>query len=222
MTEGFEANSLGYYENVRKLTNAKIIEVLSRRVNEQGKHPTLTGSKEELVGRLFENDYVAYVNLYHPPRDAYAGSLVGRIWENDVPRGTAPPVLIQMQDLVSLKPASVLSTNAFVACISLLNSNEDAISRGFNQIYQHAKNPETRRSCLIAHPSASLHHMTSDKGDLLTMGLQVANLPHRFIIPLRLDNTLLVVNFAEKQFIFYSVKDLPNTALSQKADKLVP
>ena len=219
LTQGFEIATKEYYENIKKLTNLKISSILNRRVNEQGKHPTLTGNKDELISRLFENDYVNYVNLYHPPRDAYAGALVGRIWENDLPRAINPPALLPIQDLVTLKIGSEISSNAFVACINLLNSNESSISKGFDQIYKHSKYPETRQASLIAHPTSALTQMTTDRGDLLAMGLQVHNLPYRFIIPLRLDNSLLVADFQEKRFIFYSVKVLSNTALSQKAEK---
>ena len=219
LTQGFEIVTKEYYENIKKLTNSKISGVLSRRVNEQGKHPTLTGNKDELIARLFENDYVNFVNFYHPPRDAYACALVGRIWENDLPRATNPPALLPIQDLMTLKIGIAMSSNAFVACINLLNSNESSISKGFDQIYKHSRYPETRQASLIAHPTSALTHMTTDRGDLIAMGLQVDNLPYRFIIPLRLDNSLLVADFQEKKFIFYSVKGLSSTAVSQKAEK---
>jgi hypothetical protein len=221
LTAGYELNTHKYYEDLKNLSNAAIIGMLRRRINEQGKHPSLLGSKEELIAKLFENDYVNFVNLYHPPRDTAASVFIERMWENDVPAGTPPPMLLQMEEIVSLKPGcGAMTSTTFLACINLLNKNEDLICRSYNQIYATATHPSVRRPSFIVHPSAALQHMSTEKGDLTGMGLTLASLPFLFIIPLRLDNCLLVANFSELRFMFYSVRngDTP-TRLQEKANK---
>ena len=221
LTEGYEKNTAKYYEDMKQLTNVAIAERLSRRVNEQGKHPSLLGTKDELIARLFESDYVNFVNLYHPPRDVAASAFIERVWENDLPTGISSPVLLHMQDLVTLKPGGTrMSSSAFLACINLLNRNDDLISKGYNQIYEFAKHPSTRTSSFIVHPNAAIQHMSNEQGDLVGMGLTITSLPFLLIVPMRLDNCLLVAKFSEQRFMFYSVKNGETSLRCQeKAEK---
>jgi hypothetical protein len=203
-------------------TNAAIQAMLTRRINEQGKHPSLMGTKEELIAKIFESDYVTFVNLYHPPRDSASSVFIERLWENDLPVGSLPPALVHMADLVTLKPGigSGMTSSAFLACVNLLNKNEQLISKGYNQMYGCAKHPSTRNPSFIVHPSAALQQMTKEKGDVIAMGLTTTTLPFLLIMPMRLDGCLLAAKFSDRRFMFYSFRENDDpTRCQEKADK---
>ena len=222
LTEYFESRTAAYYAEVKTLLKETINERLVRRVDEQGKHPSLAGSKEELVAELYESDYVNFISIYHPPRDSASNIFVKRIWQNDVPAGRAPPVLLQISDLMTIQPrGSLLSSNAFIACINLINTNEQQICKGYDEYNKTTKTIRTRTPSFIAHPNASLEQMMSSKnGDLIAMGFSPTNLPFLFIVPLRLDNAVLAVHTSKRNFLFYCcAKTKDENARRDKADK---
>lgn len=111
-----------------------------------------------------------------------------------------------------------MTSKAFIACIDLINESDARLSKGFNELQLLGKNScMARQSCFISNPIISLEHMLKSDGDLHAMGLDHVNLPNRFIIPHRLDNSLLVADFYAKTLTYYSASF--QTDISAKSER---
>ena len=208
LTEQFESTTKGYYEQLKVFTNAQLEKRLKRHVDERGRHPTLTGNKDELIARLFEMDYVNFVNLFHPIRDFALSNIVDNIWKDSVIPETPPPRCLGFSELSTLRQGVPLAYEAFIASIILINNNDRLLCRGFNEVYAQAKTASIRQESFIVHPSAAQQNLFGTSvGSLIAMGVQIADLPHLLYIPLRLDHALIVVDFSIAQFIYYGVKN---------------
>ena len=206
LTAQYEGLTKAYYVGLSDVTNTELIAMLKRKVDAHGKHPTLTGTKEELVARLFEYGYVDFINFLHPIRDPVLSALVDSIWGDTIMPGTAPPKLVTFFDLATLRTGISPSYEAFIASIDLINRSDSNLCNGYDQVYLKSSNPSSRQKSLIVHPAAAQRCMHGANGSLIAMGIELVDLPYRVYIPLRLDNVLIVVDFNKKQFYLYNVK----------------
>jgi hypothetical protein len=213
-----------HYKGLSLLANSELVAMLKRKVDLQGRNPTLTGNKEELIGRLYEFGYVDFINYFHPIRDLQSSALVDSIWENEILPGTAPPTLLSYTDLATLRQGISLSYDTFIACIELINRSDRIVCEGYNQMYDatNARSPKRQRS-LVVHATAAQRNMYGvNGGSLVAMGICPQDLPYLLYIPIRLDKCLIVVNFTKQQFIFYSVISPADPRRSaEKASRLV-
>ena len=184
------------------LTNHELVAILKRKVDLQGRSPTLTGNKDELIGRLYEFGYVDFINYFHPIRDLQSSALVDSIWDNEILPGTAPPALLSYTDLATLRPGISLSYDTFIACIELINRSDRIICESYNQMYDatNARSPK-RQGSLVVHAAAAQRNMYGvNGGSLVAMGICPQDLPYMLYIPIRLDKCLIVVNFVISLF----------------------
>ena len=196
--------------------------MLKRKTDEQGRHPTLTGNKEELIGRLYELGYVDFINFFHPIRDFQASAIIDSIWDNDILPGTLPPQLVSFNDLSTLRAGMSPSYETFIASIELINRNDRTICEGYDQIYATADLSPKRLRSLVVHATSAQRNMYAANGSLAAMGIYPACLPYMLYIPVRLDKCLIVVNFVKQEFIFYSVSSPADPRRStEKASRLV-
>jgi hypothetical protein len=206
LTAQYERITKLYYEGLNRVTNLELVAILKRKVDPYGRHPTLTGNKEELVARLYENGYVDFINFFHPIRDSFLSALVDSIWDDNIIPGTLPPKLVSFADLASFRAGNSPSYEGFIACIQLINRNDQSLCHGYDEVYLKTDHPSSRHKSIVVHPAAAQRHMYGANGSLVAMGIAIGDLPYRVYIPLRLDNALIVADFSKKQFLLYNVK----------------
>jgi hypothetical protein len=220
LTEQYERDTKTHYEGLGRVSNPELQVILKRKVDEHGRHPTLTGNKDELISRMYGMDYVDFINFFHPIRDVESSTLVDSIWENDILPGTIPPQVVSFVDLATLKTGSSLSYETFIASVNLINSNDRQACESYDQIYLNSSESSTRQRSLIVHPAAAQQNMFGAYGSLTAMGISANNFPYVVYIPVRLDKCLIAVSFTKKMFTFYCVKTPLNPRRStEKAAK---
>jgi hypothetical protein len=223
LTTTFEGVTKSYYKRyAEKMTITALHEKIKRNVDENGRHPALKGTKAELVAKIFEMDYVHYVNLYHPIKDTSDQVLIDNLWAQLIPFGSKA-VVVPFRDIMSLRPGCQMSYEAFVASVDLLNRRDALLCTAFNQHNDAGASTERRQKSYVVHPSAAGEHMCASQlqGNVYSMGVQVANLPHILYIPIRLSHCVIAANFTTKTFMFFSVRNAPKVHLEKKAQRYI-
>ena len=220
MTKIFQDSTEKYYQEIAERYNIdKILNILARRINTQGKHDPLNGTKKDLVARLFTGDYERFATIYHPIRDKSQEDLVQAYW-ND---GTHQSIeLTDATEIVEKSRKSRVYTltrqlnnttgriqnDSFLKILGLIKARDLARKQGFEEFYKVTEGSRRYRESIFLTPQfGSNFFVLSDFDEARFSDFvdidDIKNI-HLVYIPVKSENALVVLNIAEKEFWYFN------------------
>lgn len=115
LTRSYSALTKVYYEQLNGLNIPAICSMLKRKVDGQGRHPPTNGSKTDIITRLFEYDYIGFVNLYHPIRNPEYKALIEALFGNEEFPVCTTENVVPLADIISLRPDSQMTQSTITS-----------------------------------------------------------------------------------------------------------
>ena len=227
MTKTFQDATDKYYHNAMdRYTIEELHTILSRRLNTQGKHDPLIGTKRDLIGRIFTGDYERFASLYHPIRDKGQEEMVQAYWNDD------PNSINEAMDINRKSRAYEMSralnnklgkihTDAFLKILALIRARDVAKRKAHAEYYSHSEQHRTYGESIILTPQfASNFFILNDFDEArLSQFLDIDDSKlFRVYIPIKSDNSLVVLNVPTKEFWYFNA-DSQITALDEAKEK---
>ena len=146
-----------YYSDMATSVTIPILEkILIRRLDKQGKHHPLSGSKSDLMTRICSSDCLKFGNLYHPIRNASDIALLEEYFNHsdDQAQSTMTSefnIVKEIFDLVKTLRAQI-SILAINKLMELFQVRENSLLVAYNQVYPetNASKPRRKRNIYLA------------------------------------------------------------------------
>ena len=232
MTKKFQDATDKYYrETSDSYTIEKLHKILSRRINTQGKHDPLNGTKNDLMGRLFTGDYERFSTFYHPIRDKAQEELVEAYW-NDDEMNSASDSIEESSEINRKSIAYRLSrslnnlegkihTDAFLKLLALIKARDAAKKQAYEEFYKHSDHSRKYGESIFLSPYFGSNFFVLGSFIEAILGNFVDiddNKIFRVYIPVKSENSLVVLNISEKEFWYFNA-DLQTTTIEAAKEK---
>jgi hypothetical protein len=229
MTKLFQDSSDKYYkETVESYTIEKLHVILSRRLNAQGKHEPLNGSKRDLIGRVFTGDYERFANFYHPIRNKEQEELVHAYWNDDIhsvaePGETAIDINRKSKtyDMTRSLNNSTgkMHSDAFLKILALIRAQDASKKKAYEEFYKSSENSRKYAESIILSPVFASNFFILNDFDEAILSSYVDiddGRICRVYIPVKSDNSLVVLNIPDKEFWYFNADREIQTLMEAK------
>ena len=222
LTKTFETATVDYYrKNILQNSVEKLIAILSRRLNIQGKHDALNGNKENLISRIFTGDYEMFTKFYHPIRDKNLEALLLAYW-NDASGDNSDEIKTEselkaesrrgqieytMSRALNDSAGNKIDSTTFLKLLSLLKGRESAKKKAYDEFYKtNEGSRQYRESIFLSPPFGTNFFILNDfaEADLFKFASIEDETIHRIYIPVKSDDVLIVLNVEEKEFWYFN------------------
>ena len=225
MTKIFQDSSEKYYrETMDSYTIDKLHGILARRLNTQGKRDPLNGTKRDLIARIFTGDYEAFANLYHPIRDKAHAEMVHTYWndseelQEDLTDTNCKRKTYDLSRALNNTTGKV-HTDAFLKILSLIRVQDAEKKQAYSEYYRASESRKYGESIILSPLFASNFFILEDfeEARLSTFVDIEDKSTFRVYIPVKSDDTLVVLNIAEKEFWYFNADIKVSTIEQAKA-----
>jgi hypothetical protein len=220
LTKSFQDATNKYYESRSHLLTIENLQtILCRRLNTQGKHEALNGDKQALIARVFTGDYEIFTNFYHPIRDSSKRNLVRAYWLDGKPVTPQDAEELAMvavdrqsrayelcRDLHAAEVTHKISSNTFMKILSLLRNRDALKVKAFQEFYPKEASRKYLKSIFLSPSFATNFFILNDfqEADLTTTIDLSGNSIFRVYIPVRSEDSLVVLNVIDKEFWYFN------------------
>ena len=221
-----ESTNDKYYRGfLDSCTIDKLQGILARRLNTQGRHEPLNGTKRDLISRIFTGDYEAFSNLYHPIRDKEQAEMVHAYWNDSVELEEVSVDVERTSKVYNLSRAlnsttGSIHTDTFLKILALIRAQDTNKKQAYSEYYSKASESKKYGGSIILSPQfASNFFILEDFEEArLSNFVDIEDSAiFRVYMPVKSDCSLVVLDISAKEFWYFNADINVSTIEAAKA-----
>ena len=216
LVKSFQKNTSDYYVRIENsVVIPQLHAILRRRLNVQGKHESLNGSKEELIKRIAQSDFMKYARMYGGIREQSKKHVLNAHWEADS-AVVHSQINSQRQKLVKGMKGQMesLGDAIFIKILELFRARDESMQKSndsFNNCTATKNIHLAFKRSYFFHPEASLKIFVLEMFENDTMetirSMLKDKLTFRAYFPIRAMKSLIVLSVVDNEFLYYNADE---------------